>query len=632
MAKQRYIEVKPQANAARHETVKCDECGFSAPKADVRKAHCCCPRCGRMYRMSAHERIEAMVDAGTFAEYAASVASGNPLEFPGYEDKLERARTASGTDEGVVCGFARIGTLACGIAVMDAKFMMGSMGYAVGERIAALFSRATQQKLPVVVFCASGGARMQEGLVSLMQMAKVSCAVRRHRDAGLLYISIITDPTTGGVTASFATEGDIILAEPKALIGFAGRRVIESTVRETLPDDFQTAEFALQHGLIDGIVAREDMRDVVAELLALHVVPERGSIGPVAIAGSREGRRSADFVHESGSARKKRKGPLSLLSGALRTGARTAESLATSVEPAEGGNYQPAAVPLVPDEQRAEELLAAEQAARESGVDVTAWEHVQLARRLDRPTAHAYLSGLVDGFLQMHGDRAYADDAAIVAGLGFIDGRAVTVITQEKGTTTAERVAHNFGCMHPEGYRKAARLAREAEHFGRPVVCLVDTQGAHCDAGSEERGQGNAIAECLTTFAGLRVPVVSVILSEGGSGGALALAVADRVAMLENATYSILTPEGFASILWKDASRAVEAASVMKLTAAEVYDMGIVDAVVPEQGAGAHENVQAAVDAVGAYVRQQLDELCAVPVDELVAARQQRFERIGCTA
>ena len=270
-----------------------------------------------------------------------------------------------------------------------------------------------------------------------------------------------------------------------------------------------------------------------------------------------------------------------------------------------------------------------EQTATRGGADADAWRRVQLARRVDRPTAAVYLDALVDGFLQMHGDRSFSDDPAIVAGLGFVEGRPVTVITQEKGANTADRVAHNFGCSHPEGYRKALRLARQAEQFGRPVICLVDTQGAHCDAEAEQRGQGNAIAECLTTFAGLKVPVISIVLSEGGSGGALALAVGDRIAMMENAVFSILTPEGFASILWKDASRAAEAAVAMKPTAWQAKAMGIVDEVIREEGAGAHEHPEQAARSVKEYVISSLRELEDIPVSELIRMRQERFSRIG---
>lgn len=631
MARTKYIQITPPVGVARKPVYKCGECGYSAPGDKVLACDFCCPRCGSYFRMRPRDRIALVADLGSFAEFADDVEGSDPLEFAGYPAKLASVRARSGESEAVVCGFCRIEGQSCGVAVMDSGFMMGSMGYAVGERLSRLFDRATQQKLPVVVFAASGGARMQEGLVSLMQMAKVSCAVQRHRYAGLFYLSVITDPTTGGVTASFATEGDVIISEPRALIGFAGRRVIESTVREELPEGFQTAEFALEHGLIDGIVAREDLRSVVSELIALHHIPTREEEAIMAVraknADKRTGRRSSDFVEKNRSEerRRLRRDPVRALSfgihDVLRRGFQTAASIARPPL-RQDDRYHAAQVPLpkdvVPDTQAAHD-----------GTGADAWRRVQLARRVDRPTAAVYLDALVDGFLQIHGDRSFADDPAIVAGLGFVEGRPVTVITQEKGASTADRVAHNFGCSHPEGYRKALRLARQAEQFGRPVICLVDTQGAHCDAGAEERGQGNAIAECLTTFAGLKVPVISVVLSEGGSGGALALAVGDRIAMMENAVYSILTPEGFASILWKDASRAAEAADAMKPTAWQAKAMGIVDEVIREEGAGAHEHPEQAARAVKDYVVSSLRELEGIPVPELVRRRQERFSRIG---
>ncbi len=636
MAHSEFIEIKPHVGASRPAVYKCSECGYSAPVSDVAEHLFCCPRCNTYFRMRPRQRIEMVVDYGTFAEYASNVQGNDPLSFPGYGSKLRKAKVASGESEAVLCGVGRIKGRTCGIAVMDPGFMMGSMGYAVGERIAELIDHTTEQKLPVVIFTASGGARMQEGLVSLMQMAKVSCAVQRHREAGLFYLSVITDPTTGGVTASFATEGDVIISEPNALIGFAGRRVIESTVREELPEDFQTAEFALEHGLIDGIVAREDLCDVISQLIAVHqkaTHEEEAALAEIARnVDARAGRRSQDFVRKSHNrSRRPGENPLRRLTrgfrDALYKGAVTVDAV-TEHHDDRIQQYQAAQVPR-PENTHEEELEAVVSDARDAGKDVGAWERVQLARRADRPTAQLYIDALIDGFMQMHGDRCYADDPAIVGGLGFIDGRPVTVIAQEKGTDTKSRIEHNFGCAHPEGYRKALRLARDAERFGRPIICLVDTQGAHCDAGAEERGQGNVIAECLTTFAGLKVPVISVILSEGGSGGALALAVADKIAMMENAVYSILTPEGFASILWKDASRAVEAASAMRPTAQDAKEMGIIDDIIVEEGAGAHESPEKAARAVAEYVKGQLAELGHVPIDHLISKRQQRFSKIG---
>lgn len=226
--------------------------------------------CGYHFRMNARQRLTFLVDTGSFVEQDAEIVSRDVLGFPGYAQKLESARNASGEVEAVLCGTASIGGQRCALFLMEPYFMMASMGSAVGEKITRLFETALQQRLPVVGYPVSGGARMQEGLVSLMQMAKTSAAVRRHSDAGLLYIPVLTDPTTGGVTASFAMEGDIILAEPGAMIGFAGARVIEQTTRKKLPQGFQRAEFLLEHGFIDAIVPRTRQRETLAHLIALH--------------------------------------------------------------------------------------------------------------------------------------------------------------------------------------------------------------------------------------------------------------------------------------------------------------------------------------------------------------------------
>jgi acetyl-CoA carboxylase carboxyl transferase subunit beta len=220
--------------------------------------------------MRAIERLEETVDAGSFQEIDKKLKSKNPIDFPDYAQKLEKAEKSSGLYEGVVCGTAKIDDRSTALFIMDSAFMMGSMGTVVGEKITRLFEKATAAGLPVVGFITSGGARMQEGIFSLMQMAKVSGAVRRHSDAGLLYIAVLTDPTTGGITASFAMQGDIIIAEPKALIGFAGQRVVEQTTGEKLPEGFQRAEFQLEHGFVDLIEERPRMTYTLAKLLKLH--------------------------------------------------------------------------------------------------------------------------------------------------------------------------------------------------------------------------------------------------------------------------------------------------------------------------------------------------------------------------
>ncbi len=504
---------------------------------------------------------------------------------------------------------------------------MGSMGHVVGEKVAALIDRAIEERLPVVVFCASGGARMQEGLISLMQMAKVSCAVERLGQAKLPFITVLTDPTTGGVTASFAMQGDIILAEPNALIGFAGQRVIRDTIKQELPEGFQTAEFALEHGLIDAIVERSQMRSVLAQLLALHapaddptrIVTYHSVMDALSVGAGAYG--SVDVAPEAREENERLGAEEE--AGFLRNLAEAVPVVGEFIGKPEEGEEAEAA-------DRRELERHARREARKSGISGeaeagSAWESVQIARNVHRPTARRYIEGIVEGFIELHGDRAFADDGAILAGLGWISGHPVTVIAQEKGVNLTDRVARNFGCPQPEGYRKSLRLMREAQKFGRPILCLVDTQGAFCGTEAEERGQGNAIADNLVFMAGLTVPVVSVLLGEGGSGGALALAVGNRVAMQEHAVYSVLSPEGFASILWKDRSRAPEAAQAMKMDAASVLACGVIDAVLSEGEGPAHENPDEAVAAVRDYVREAYKELADLSPEELVRQRQERF-------
>lgn len=622
----------------------CPKCGVKFDSTSLAASHFACPNCGGYLRMTSSERIDDLLDDGSFIEWDEGLQETDPLNFPGYLDKLAAQREKSGLEEGVRTGEGCIAGLRLAIGIMESTFFMGSMGNVVGEKVTRLFERATRLHLPVVIFTASGGARMQEGLVSLMQMAKTSCAIQRHSEAHLPYISVLTDPTTGGVTASFAMDGDIILAEPHALIGFAGQRVIRDTIRQELPEGFQTAEFALEHGLIDAIVPRPDLRATLAHLLALHLSTSKQATGAAHNAGDRDILVSYQAVCDNlqagtgtyntvmytdlkpepacvakGSVRDRLYDalPAGLRADAGRTSAsrRVERAIAKGGFDAEGGSSLDAGD------------AALVQEAAPASAENRAWQSVQLARNVHRPTSVAYINAMVDGFIELHGDRGFADDGAIIGGVGWIGGRAVTVIGQEKGADLKQRIARNFGCPQPEGYRKALRLMRQAEKFRRPIVCLVDTQGAFCGTEAEERGQGNAIADNLVAMAGLKVPVVTVLLGEGGSGGALALAVANRVAMQEHAVYSVLSPEGFASILWKDRTRAPEAAAVMKMSAHESCELGIIDDVVSEGPRPAHENPEAAERNVSEYVREALDELCALSEQELLEQRYQRFRK-----
>jgi acetyl-CoA carboxylase carboxyl transferase subunit beta len=440
---------------------------------------------------------------------------------------------------------------------MDFRFMGGSLGTAAGELVTRAAEEALRQRVPLVLVTASGGARIQEGALALMQMAKTSQALGVLDEAGVLTISLITDPTYGGVAASFATLADVILAEPAARLGFAGRRVIEQITGQTLPDGFQTAEFLLERGMLDAVVPRPQLRGVLLHLLAVA-----------------EAARPVPAVRSSD--------------------------------------------PLV---RRFGELPKRD-----------AWGCVQLARHLNRPTTLDYADRLLDGFQELHGDRIFGDCSAIVGGIGRLNGCPVMLIGHQKGHSTRELVRRNFGRSRPDGYRKSARLMRLAAKLRVPVLTLIDTQGADPGAEAEERGQAVAIAENLRLMSRLPVPIVAVVLGEGGSGGALALGVADRVFMCENAFYSVISPEGCAAILWRDSAAAPVAAAALRLDARELLRLGVVDGVVPEPEGGAQADHALAAELLSDAVRVALAELLPVDPAELVTARRRRFRRIGTHA
>lgn len=266
---------------------------------------------------------------------------------------------------------------------------------------------------------------------------------------------------------------------------------------------------------------------------------------------------------------------------------------------------------------------------KETYEHLSAWDRVYLARHKDRPKAQDYIEALFDDFYELHGDRKYGDDAAIIGGVASFSGMPVTVIAQAKGKTLDENLKRNFGMVNPEGYRKALRLAKQAEKFNRPIITLVDTSGAYPGRGAEERGQAEAIADCLFQFSNLNTVVICIVLSEGGSGGALALSIADRIVMLENAVYSVLSPEGFASILWKDESRAKEASEVMKLTSYDLLDKKIIDAIVKEPLGGAQECFELVVTQLQTYLKEELEVLLKKKRKILLEERYMKFRRIG---
>jgi acyl-CoA carboxylase subunit beta len=516
-----------------------------------------CPDCGHHHRLTAAERVGLLFDPGTTEVLEFPAHSVDVLAFTDtkpYPARLDQARQATGLDEGVLVASGLVDGRPMIAAVMDFRFLGGSLGAAVGELITQAAELALQREVPLLIATASGGARMQEGPISLMQMAKTSAALGQLDEAGILTIALITDPTYGGVAASFATLCDVIVAEPGARLGFAGRRVIEQTIRQALPPDFQTAEFLLSNGLIDTIRPREQLRATLGRLLAAtepSVVTRGDSEVGVVV-------RSADELPEA--------------------------------DP---------------------------------------WQAVQQARQLGRPTTTDYLARAFDSFEELRGDRIGGDCPAIVGGIGSLAGRPVVVIGHQKGATIAELTARNYGMATPDGYRKSARLMRLAAKLGLPVVTFVDTPGAYPGLSAEQNGQAVAIAESIRLMAGLPVPVITLIIGEGGSGGALALAVADEVLISERAVYSVISPEGCAAILWNDPAKAATAAGALKVDARNLLELGVVDGVVREPDGGSQADHQLAAQRVKAVLAAALDRLSAVDEDKLVRARREKFRAFG---
>ena len=542
--------------------IVCPSCQKEISKEDAVLNHYICTACGSYFRVRTKNRIRMVCDRGSFIPWFEEMDICNPLDFLGYEEKLSDVKEKTGLHEAVTVGMGEIyGEKVC-LGICDARFLMSSMGHVVGEKIALMVERATEEKLPVVIFCCSGGARMQEGIVSLMQMAKTSAALKKHAEAGLLYVTVLTDPTTGGVTASFAMLGDIILAEPGALIGFAGPRVIEQTIGQKLPKGFQRAEFLLEHGFVDEIVERDDLKKTLYQILKSHRV-----------SGNNDS--FAGFTSE-----------------------------VENAHPSE-----------ISKERQAKTRIK------------TPWQKVKEARSLERPSALTYIDLIFDDFMELHGDRYFADDKAIVGGIATLYGQPVTVIGVQKGNDVKECSYRNYGMTSPEGYRKALRLMKQAEKFHRPIICFINTSGAYPGMEAEERGQGEAIARNLFEMAGLKVPVLSIVIGEGGSGGALGLAVANEVWMLENSTYSILSPEGFASILWKDGKRAEEAAGVMGITAEDLYRLHVIEKIIPEFGGA---DADTAADIAGCMKEQMTEFLKKfedMSPEEIAEQRYQRFRK-----
>ncbi len=569
---------------------KCPDCEEMLFNKQLDKALRVCPNCGHHFRLSAADRLDHLLDPGSWVEHDGGLLSVDRLGFVDsktYVDRLAAAQLSTGMRDAAVWGTATLGGTPIAICVMDFGFMGGSMGAVVGEKVTRAAEHALESGVPLIVVSASGGARMQEGTFALMQLAKTLGAIERLRGAGIPFLSVLSDPTTGGVFASFAAVGDVNIAEPDALIGFAGSRVSAGTIAQELPVGFQRSEFLFSHGFIDRIVARPGLRDELTRLLRLlpvrSEVDRDGTGQEVDLAGFR---------------------PFSFLS-----------SLADRV--GEIGTFDVGRSPST--------TTAADATDPRDAV----WARVLLARNLHRPRTLDFVAAMADDFVELHGDRLFGDDEAIVTGLARLDGRRVVVVGQQKGADTEENIRRNFGMPHPEGYRKSMRVMELAERFGLPIVTFVDVPGAYPGAESEERGIAESIARSIALMTRLRTPIVTVITGEGGSGGALAIAVGDVVIALENAVYSVISPEGCASILWRTSDAAPTAALAMKMTAADQQELGVIDIVVPEPSAGAHAEPAETARRLKPIIVDRLAALAELPIDELIEARYRRYRAMG---
>jgi acyl-CoA carboxylase subunit beta len=540
------------------EWVVCPGCQAMLYRKRIARNLKVCPDCGYYHLLSAGERINQLFDADSIELIDFPVSTQDVLSFVDtkpYLERLKQARRKTGLREGVLVAAGRIEGVPLIAAVMDFRFLGGSLGAAAGELITNAAEAALERRVPLLLVTASGGARMQEGPISLMQMAKTSQALARLDEAGILTVALITDPTYGGVAASFGTQCDIIIAEPAARFGFAGRRVIEQTIGHELPEDFQTAEFLRERGLIDMIKPRPALRAALRRILSASGTP-----APVAT-------------------------PSQIEDGLIRD----VENLA-KIDP---------------------------------------WKAVQRARDLSRPTTLDYIELAFRDFEELCGDRIGGECRGIVGGIAKLGDRTVVVVGQQRGHSASELSARNYGMPSPAGYRKSARLMRLAAKLGLPVVTFIDTPGAHPGVEAEEQGQAGAISHCIRLMASLPVPIVAVIIGEGGSGGALALAVADEVLINENGVYSVISPEGCASILWNDASMAQTAAEALKLDARSLLSMAVVDGVIGEPEGGSQADHREAARRVARVLEASLHRLAAMDADELVRARRMRYRSFG---
>ena len=498
-----------------------------------------CKTCGNNSYISAKQRITHISDENTFKEL-----SFNKIDISkkcNYEDRINKAKENTDLNEAIIIGTCSIGGIKVVLGVMESKFMMGTLSVSVGETITSAFEYASVNKLPVILFCASGGARIQEGVFSLVQMAKVNAAIKRHSDKGLLYISCLTNPTMGGVTASFGLLGDINIAEKNSQIGFAGKSIIENLYNEILDSNFQTEQYNENNGMIDIIADRKDIRNILLDLLKM--INDNNKVVRIDNKDENKSKTNDDLL-----------------------------------------------------------------------------ETLKNARDIDRFKGKDYLISIFDKYIELKGDRINSNDTSILSGIGNIENKSFIFNIQNKGRTLKENRETNYGLTRPEGYRKALRISKIAEKFNIPIINIIDSAGADPSIYSEENGQARAIADCLYTFSDLKTIIISIVVGEGSSGGALALSVCDSIGMLQKSIYTVISPESYLKIMHKEEQVSNELLKSMRFTANDLFEDKIIDEVISES-----DNLNYNANNIKNFILNKYEILRKQDIQELI---NNRYERI----
>jgi len=531
------LAVKKQSNIIRNNKIKnknmCSKCNGELDEFFV------CKICGNNSYITAKQRILHISDKDTFQEL--NFDNIDISKKCNYEDKIKKAKENTNIDEAIIIGTCNIGGKKAVIGAMEPKFMMGTLSVSVGETITKAFEYATDNEMAIIIFCASGGARIQEGLYSLVQMAKINAAIKKHSDKGLLYISCLTNPTMGGVTASFGLLGDINIAEKDSQIGFAGKSIIDTLYNEKIDTNFQTEQYNEQNGMIDIISERKDIRMILIDLLQMITKKEQ-----------------VDYK-------------------------------VTKVEQ----NYH----------------------INDNLLDI-----LKNVRDIDRYKGKDYLINIFDKYIELKGDRINCNDSSLLSGIGYIENSVFVFNVQNKGRTLKENENTNYGLTRPEGYRKALRVSKLAEKFNIPILNIIDSAGADPSIYSEKNGQAIAIADCLYTFSDLKTIIISIVVGEGSSGGALALSICDSIGMLKNSIYSVISPEAYLKIMHKEETVNNEFLKSLRFTAKDLFEDNIIDEVINE-----NDDMEFNTNNIKTFILKNYNILIKKDIQELI---DNRYDRI----